>query len=244
MCSKGLKWCLALQLLLLPHCFLETSIQGHSEKKVFAVSGSNVSLKISDLPDNPQRFTWFYTRNQKILEWESNNSSPYYFKTKFKGRVTFDHQDGVLYICNVHKDDSSTYILKVLKDGLESTWTIPLKVFDPVPKPVIKIKKIQKVNNSCHLILLCVILDQPVNCTWYGDSGLLPENLQRNALEITVMPENYSKFYTCQVRNPVSDNNDTISFTSACQLAQSSGVAWTAEFLVVMIPTIVGLLWI
>lgn len=129
MCSGGSKWCLALELLLLPPLFLKTSIQGHSEHPVFAVSGSNVSLQISNLPDNHKKLTWFYTTNQKIVEWESNKPAPYYFHSKFKDRLTLDHRNGTLHIYKVLKTDSSTYVLKVLKEaGAEEEWKIPLQI--------------------------------------------------------------------------------------------------------------------
>nr|XP_019573709.1 PREDICTED: CD48 antigen isoform X1 [Rhinolophus sinicus] len=243
MCSGGSKWCLALELLLLPPLFLKTSIQaGHSEHPVFAVSGSNVSLQISNLPDNHKKLTWFYTTNQKIVEWESNKPEPYYFHSKFKDRLTLDHRNGTLHIYKVLKTDSSTYVLKVLKEaGAEEEWKIPLQVFNPVPKPEIKIKELQEVNNSCHLILSCVIVNQSLNYTWYRDSGPVPKELQSGELEITIKPQNYSRFYTCQVSNPVSKSNNTVYFTSTCKPARSSGVAWIATWLVVMVSTILGL---
>ncbi|KAM8818115.1 CD48 antigen isoform 1-T1 [Rhynchonycteris naso] len=243
MCSKGLKWYLSLKLLPLLHFFLETSIQARSEHQVLAVSGSNVSLGISNLPDNHQSLTWFYTSNQKIVEWDSNTHNPHYYKTKFKGRVILDLQNGALYISKVQKEDSSTYLLQVLKeDGTEEQRWITLEVFDPVPNPVIKIKKTQEMNNTCYLILSCEVLDQSVNYTWFTDSRTFPKELQKSILEITVKPQNYSSFYTCQVSNPVSKKSDTVHFTSVCKPAQSSGIAWISVWLVVMVSITLGLL--
>ncbi|XP_066111258.1 CD48 antigen [Saccopteryx bilineata] len=240
MCFKGLKWYLALKHLLLLHFFLETSIQARSEHQVLEVSGSNVSLGISNLPDNHQSLTWFYTSNQKIVEWESNTPKPHYYKNKFKDRVMLDLQNGTLYIYKVQKEDSSTYLLKVLKeDGTEEQRWITLKVFDPVPKPDIKIKT-QEVNNSC--ILSCESLDQSVNYTWITDSRTFPEELQKSILEFTIEPQNHYSSYTCQVSNPVSHNSHTVNVTSDCKLVQSSGVAWISVWLVVMVTTILGLL--
>ncbi|KAM5294162.1 CD48 antigen [Glossophaga mutica] len=244
MCSKGLKLCLTLELLLLPLCFLETSVQGYSEYLVSAVSGSNVTLPISNLLNNHLSLTLFYNSNKKILEWESDKPNPNFFKTTFKDRVTLDRKNGILYIYKVQKSDTSTYLLKVvMENGTEEERKIPLEVFDPVPKPVIKIEKMQEVNNSCFLILSCVIPDNTsIQYFWYRDSGPFPKELQSDVLNISIKPQDYSKFYTCQVSNPVSSNNGTVHFTSACKPARSSGVAWIAAWLVVMIPTILGLL--
>ncbi|XP_016070897.1 PREDICTED: CD48 antigen [Miniopterus natalensis] len=215
---------------------------GQSERPVFQVSGKNASLQISNLPENYQRLTWFYNTTQKILQWESNEPNPRFFRTKFKDRVMLCRENGALHISDVRKEDSSNYILKVLKSGIERGWKVPLQVFDPVPRPVIKIEKAQEVNNSCYLNLSCVVQDESVKYTWYGDSGPILEKLQSRVLEITVKPQTYSRFYMCQVSNPVSNSSDTVYFTSACKLAGSSGVAWTTEWLVVMILIILSLL--
>ncbi|XP_021537578.1 CD48 antigen isoform X3 [Neomonachus schauinslandi] len=195
MCSQRWEWCLALELLMLPHLFLATSIQGHSEHPVTTISGSNVSLQISSLPANYTQLTWLYTADQKILEWESKRTS--FFNSKFKERVRLN-QNHALCIYNVQKEDSSTYILRVLEEyGREKEWHIPLEV----------------------------------------------HGLQNFVLEITVEPQNYSKFYTCQASNPVSSKNDTVYFTLPCKLARSSGVAWIATWLMVMVPIVPGFLW-
>ncbi|KAI4548765.1 hypothetical protein MG293_001095 [Ovis ammon polii] len=53
---------------------------------------------------------------QKIVEWESGEPTKY-FDTKFKDRSTLDSQSGTLHIRKVEKEDSSTYLLRVLKDN-------------------------------------------------------------------------------------------------------------------------------
>lgn len=88
---------------------------------------------------------------------------------------------------------------------------------DPVSKPVINITKIKEVNNSCYLNLSCVAWGQSLNYTWYRDSGPFPKELWSSKLVINVEPQNYSKFYICQVSNPVSNKNRTVYFTSACE---------------------------
>lgn len=100
------------------------------------LSGSSVSLQLSNLTKNYLRLTWFYTTNQKILEWETNRPTPNYFNTKFKDRVTLDLQNGTLHIYDVQEEDSSTYILKVmLMTGFEEEWSIPLRVFGEFGEP-------------------------------------------------------------------------------------------------------------
>uniref|UniRef100_A0A8C9AF77 CD48 antigen n=1 Tax=Prolemur simus TaxID=1328070 RepID=A0A8C9AF77_PROSS len=243
MSSRGWEWCLAVELLLLPLLLLATNTQDHLTCEVIVVSGSNVSLQIfKSLPDNYKQLTWFYTIHQKIVEWDSGKSK--YFDSKFKGRVMLDPQSGALNIYNVQKEDSSTYLMRVSNaTGKEQEWKILLEVLDPVPTPAIKIEKTEETNNICHLKLSCVIPDRSVNCTWYGDSGPFSVACQNSVLELRVPePQKYSKFYTCKVSNPVSSKNDTVYFTPPCTLARSSGVDWIASWLVVMVPTSLGLL--
>lgn len=234
MCSRRREWSLTLGILLLPHLFLAISIQGHSK---YAIPGDNVTLHISNLPKNHKSLTWFYTTDQKIVEWEFNE--PKYFDTKFKGRATLDSQSGALHICKIQKEDSSTYLLRVLKDnGDEEEWKISLMVLDPVPKPVITVEKTGERNN-CNLTLFCVIQNQSVTYTWYWESG----SLQSSVLQVVHMPQNYAKSYTCQVSNPVSSQNSTINFISPCVQASSSEVARTATWLVIIVTTLLNLLW-
>ncbi|XP_057595980.1 CD48 antigen-like [Hippopotamus amphibius kiboko] len=242
MCSRRRELSLALGLLLQLHLFLTTSVQGNSK---YAASGSNVSLQISSLPAKYKSLTWFYTADQKIVGWDS--SKPKYFKTKFENRAKRDLPNGILHIHKVQEEDSGTYLLKVLKDTRdEEEERIQLVVLDPVPKPVINVTKIQDANNCypilscCYPILSCMIQEQSVNYSWCADFTL--KLLHNSVLKVTHTPQNYSRSYTCQVSNPVSSQNDTVNFISACGLAPSSKVAWTTTWLVVMVTT-VGLLY-
>ncbi|XP_069402218.1 CD48 antigen-like [Ovis canadensis] len=208
----------------------------------YATPGDNVSLQISNLPMKNRSLAWFYTTDQKIVERESGEPTKY-FDTKFKDRATLDSQSGTLHIRKVQKEDSSTYLLRVLKDnGHEEEYKISLMVLDPVPKPEINVNMTQKMN-TCNLTLSCGIQGHSVTYTWYWESGSFPKQLQSSVLEDVHTPESYSKSYTCQVSNPISRQNNTIHFTSPCVQASSSGVAWTATWLVIMVTTLVNLLW-
>nr|XP_054103652.1 CD48 antigen isoform X2 [Callithrix jacchus] len=243
MCSRGWFWCLALELLLLHLLVLATSIQGDSVEVINAVSGGNVTLSISEsLPENLQGITWFYTYNLKIADWDVRRLR--YYENRFKGRVRLDAQSGVLYMSNVQKEDANIYIFRVLKETMfEQEWTVRLQVFDPVPKPDIKIEKTAKVEDDCYLKLSCVIPDESVNYTWYGDKGPFPKEFQSGVLETTLKSQDYSRCYTCQVSNPVSSENDTVCFSPPCTLVRSFAVEWIASWLVITVPTILGLLF-
>uniref|UniRef100_A0A8D2B5G9 CD48 molecule n=1 Tax=Sciurus vulgaris TaxID=55149 RepID=A0A8D2B5G9_SCIVU len=194
------------------------SLADPSVLRKMAVSGSNVSLKISEeLFGNYKQLIWFYNTSQKIVEWEVLSPAVYY-RSSLKDRLSLDPQSPAhLHISKVQKEDSSTYILRVSKEsGKEQEWKITLQVFDPVPEPIIETEKAEEVNGSCYLTLSCVIQDQSVSYVWYGDSGAFPKELQKNVLEVTLNTQNQSRFYTCQVSNPVSSKNDTVYFIPPC----------------------------
>ncbi|XP_047387678.1 CD48 antigen [Sciurus carolinensis] len=243
MCSRRWDWCPVPGLLLLLS-LLVTSIQDPSVLRKMAVSGSNVSLKISEeLFGNYKQLIWFYNTSQKIVEWEVLSPAVYY-RSSLKDRLSLDPQSPAhLHISKVQKEDSSTYILRVSKEsGKEQEWKIPLQVFDPVPEPIIETEKAEEVNGNCYLTLSCVIQDQSVSYVWYGDSGPFPKELQKNVLEVTLNTQNQSRFYTCQVSNPVSSKNDTVYFIPPCTIARSSAVMWIVSWWMVVIPTAIGLL--
>ncbi|XP_013004660.2 CD48 antigen isoform X1 [Cavia porcellus] len=254
MCSRRWEWCSAVELLLLPllvagisgvldtsSCARSPILSQDSPEKITCISGSNVTLKTSKkMLDNYIHGTWFYTTNQKIVEWDSNK--PNYFNTKFKQRVELDPQSAALHIYNVEKSDSSTYLLRVSNEsGSEYDISIILEVFDPVPNFVIKTET-KEVSGVCYMNLSCEIPDQSVDYIWHTDSGPSPKELHRSVLQVTIPPQNKSNSYTCQISNPVSSQNDTVYFLPPCNLDRSSGVTHIVNLLVLLIPTIPVLL--
>lgn len=103
---------------------------------VTAVSGSNVSLCVSNLPSIYKQLTWFNTTKQKLLEWEPGKVK--YFDTKSRNRITFDPQSSALNISDVREEDSNTYLVRILKEGgTEHEWRLHLRVLGEwgSPKP-------------------------------------------------------------------------------------------------------------
>lgn len=213
----------------------------YSVPNVNAATGSNTTLNIFKTQLEPyKRVTWLHTLKQKILEYNSDGQYTIYNST-FKGRVNFEQTNGALHIHNVRKEDEGTYYMRVFSDG-EVESKINLKVFDPVSKPFIAINTTEELAGSCHLKLSCEVEDQPVDYTWYGESGPFLEKNLGGVLEISITPQNKSAFYTCQVSNPVSSKNETVYFISPCFLVRSSGARWIAAWLVVMAPIIHAIL--
>lgn len=237
MCFRKWGWCLVLKSLL----SLVTGYQDHSVPDINVATGSNVTLTISKDPLGLyKRLTWLHTTSQKILEFPYGGEETI-FESEFKDRVHLDKTNGALHIFYVRKKDRGTYYMRVLRDT-EDQWKINLGVFDPVPRPSIKIEKTQELTDSCHLKLSCEVEvqeEQRVDYTWYENSGPFRPRNPGNVLELIITPQNKSTFYTCQVSNPASSKNDTVYFVPPCMLARSSGVHWIATQLMVMTLNIV-----
>ncbi|KAM5237516.1 CD48 antigen [Ctenodactylus gundi] len=197
--------------------YIMLAVQG--PEKFIAVSGSNVSLQSSRRLPGYTHLTWFFTSNQKIVEWDASEFK--YFNTTFQDRVKLDPQSTVLHIFNVQKGDSSTYLLRLANEnGADTVIKIILEVFDPVPQPVIKIEKTEEVNGNCHMKLLCEGENSSVTYSWYTDSEHLPNKQKESVLDVVLNPRNQSKFYTCQISNPVDSKNDTVYFFPPCTLGK------------------------
>ncbi|KAM9688636.1 CD48 antigen [Trichechus inunguis] len=241
MCYRGKEWYLVLELLLLPQLFRVNSIQARSEHRVFAVTGSTMSLDVPK-PGSYRQFAWIYLADsQKIVE-RIVNQQPTWFQPALQGRVHLEN-NGTLYIYRVQKNDSTQYLLQALEtSGVEQESLFLLEVHDPVSKPVIKAEEKKEENNSCYLKLLCETLSKSVNYTWYVDSELSQQERQNAVFEIRLKPEYHPKSFTCKVSNPVSSQSDKVYFIPPCDVARSSGVAWIATWLVVMVPVVLSLL--
>ncbi|KAI4579467.1 hypothetical protein MJT46_000835 [Ovis ammon polii x Ovis aries] len=158
----------------------------------YATPGDNVSLQISNLPKNHRSLTWFYTTDQKIVEWESGEPTKY-FDTKFKDRAMLDSQSGTLHIRKVQKEDSSTYLLRVLKDkGHEEEYKIPLMVLGPAASGIPK-KLVGAIGGSV-IFPLNLSVNLVDSIIWVFNSTTLvtiqPKTADKNALIIVTQKRN------------------------------------------------------
>lgn len=103
------------------------SLTDHSELEINAKTGSNITLQVFKNPlETYKLITWLYTKKQKILEYEYNNTEITY--AGYRGRVDFDKITGALLIYNIRKEDKGHYYMRVLKKTEEEYEKI-LNVF-------------------------------------------------------------------------------------------------------------------
>lgn len=92
-----------------------------------ALTGGQVSLAGPNVPSMYNEITWFFSANLKILVQDSNGVM--FFKNHLENRVSLGDK-GTLHIHFLRKNDSSTYILRLLKrDGTVEERQVPLQVY-------------------------------------------------------------------------------------------------------------------
>lgn len=235
MCSRGPGYRLVpgFPLLLLPAFFLVVRAQGGSVPLVTALSGTSVTLHIPGLPTYTW-LTWMFNKEQKILDWDDEKITIY--DKRFYDRVNLSNSSLVIH--NVQKEDSSTYLLNVFKpDGEEVEKKIQLKVFEPVPKPTVKIESTRVENKRCVLNLSCVVPTPDVTYIWFENSDKTKTISNESVLQVTLQ-ENGAGSYNCCVSNPVSSNYNTVKHTPPCTSDNSSGMAWGAAWHTILWPTL------
>ncbi|XP_049633021.1 CD48 antigen [Suncus etruscus] len=228
--------CLVLDFLLLSGWFLEPQVQGQPTVPVTtALTGSQVSLAGPNLPSMYKEIAWLFSANLKILIQDS--TGVVFFKNHLENRVSLG-TNGTLHIHFLRKNDSSVYILQLLKmDGTVEERQVPLQVYDPVPTPVITVQNLQHRGPGCFLNLSCHVpsSETHINYSWLGPKGFLSSN---HVLEVTT---DTSVSYTCQARNSLSSSNSTVSF-AACSEEHSSGRLDMAAWLLVLKPLVLQFL--
>lgn len=200
-----------------------------------ALTGSQVSLAGPNLPSMYKEITWFFSANLTILVQDSNGVM--FFKNHLENRVSLGDK-GTLHIHSLRKNDSSVYILRLLKkDGTVEERRVPLQVYDPVPTPVITVQNLQHQGPGCSLNLSCHVpsSETHINYSWLGPKGFLSSG---HVLNVTT---DTSVSYTCQARDSLSSSNSTVSFAT-CSEEHSSGRLDMAAWLLVLKPLVLQFL--
>lgn len=103
-------------------------IAGQSrEPMTTALTGSQVSLAGPSLSNLYKEITWFFSANLTILVQDSYGVM--FFKNHLENRVSLG-ENSALHIHSLRKNDSSEYILRLLKrDGTVEERRVPLRVY-------------------------------------------------------------------------------------------------------------------
>uniref|UniRef100_A0A8C6FU84 CD84 molecule n=1 Tax=Moschus moschiferus TaxID=68415 RepID=A0A8C6FU84_MOSMO len=111
-------------------------------------------------------------------------------------------------------------------------------------KPKITQSFVTSVNSTCNVTLTCSVDKEEKNVTYSWS----PYREEGNVLQIFQTPDNQEEAYTCTVRNPVSNNSDSISGQQLCaditmsphihRTGLMSGLA-VLSLLIIILPSVV-----
>ncbi|XDV14467.1 hypothetical protein PO909_014710, partial [Leuciscus waleckii] len=170
---------------------------------VVGAVGGQVSFGPDKPPPPPvSSITWKHitgVETVKAIEWEDGvTDTP---NQRFKGITTLDTATGQITIKNLKIEHSGVYTIDI--SGKEQAQRYTLTVMEPVPKPVIEIKKMT--DNPGVVYLICEYSDKII---WKKSAG---ETLTGSAHHPKGEFINVTKggnpeiFYTCTLQNTVGE---------------------------------------
>ncbi|XP_026719804.1 SLAM family member 5 [Athene cunicularia] len=128
--------------------------------------------------------------------------------------------NNTLKISHLQKNDSSMYQVYLEDEvGKEHIESILLTVYDLVPKPTVNAKVISADPELCEAILECSVGLEGVTYKWIPHSKFPLGSGGASEQRVAFNPSMGT--YTCQVSNPVSSNNASLTYRHPC--------SWTAE---------------
>nr|XP_034376007.1 SLAM family member 5-like isoform X2 [Arvicanthis niloticus] len=132
----------------------------------------------------------------------------------YKGRIEVINQTYDLVIRNLRMEDAGTYKADINEENPEKTITksYHLHIYRRLQKPKITQSLILSLNNTCNGTLTCSVEKEEKNVTYSWS----PSEEKSNVLRIFHSPMDQNLTYTCTVRNPVSNNSDSVTVLQSC----------------------------
>nr|XP_005314434.3 CD48 antigen [Chrysemys picta bellii] len=148
-----------------------SSLQAYEDKEVprsqvNGTVGGTVYLnpKLS-VPKQYKQITWRFNTTQKILikKWGQSESYP---SDYFRNKLHY-HENHMLEINQLEKKDSSTYRMEVEDNQSQETNELfRLDVYEPVPKPSVKVTIRVNKDGWCNVTLVCIVDATQVTYRW------------------------------------------------------------------------------
>ncbi|XP_057351075.1 natural killer cell receptor 2B4 isoform X6 [Manis pentadactyla] len=196
-----------------------------SAHHVVRLSGASVCLRPSStvrIEAYSVRWKVQWPSNSKcyvILTWKNTLGMKYENRTlnHFNNRLRFSIQDLTLHIDAAQHQDSGLYFLELTnQSGHVSQCKFQVSVFDHVEEPRVLGQWKALDTGKCQVTLSCLVSrGGDVSYAWYRGSELIrtSRNLTRLEVQIDV---NSSHTYACNVSNPVSWADNTLTLTPGC----------------------------
>uniref|UniRef100_A0A3B1K539 Ig-like domain-containing protein n=1 Tax=Astyanax mexicanus TaxID=7994 RepID=A0A3B1K539_ASTMX len=213
------------------HCVVSGVLftAGEEGVKLQELEGNTVTLHtgLTGVQSEAQ-ILWFYRSeksdikivNSQIIRGEDITD---YYTDRFRYRLQLIRSSGSLTIRNISREDSGVYTLQIITGPSVSVWRFSVKVYAPVPKPVIRTRAESRSalpRGSCSPV--CSVENgEDVSLSWYEDkeriSSISRADSSDSSLHLLLnrtFPSNYT--YTCVSDNPVSNQSIHLNITQLC----------------------------
>ncbi|XP_056401942.1 CD48 antigen-like [Hyla sarda] len=130
-------------------------------------------------------------------------------------KYQFNENNGSVVIHNLQKDDEKKYELLLEKEnGEEEFCNIRVKVYERISNLRVTVTE-DSLNDTCMVTMNC-LMDTGENVTlgWRKDDKNLSH--EGSTLEIGITSDNANSTYTCNAKNPVSEQSSNHTLSSAC----------------------------
>ncbi|XP_059215993.1 SLAM family member 9-like [Centropristis striata] len=174
------------------------------DKPTYVKKGGTQELVLRPPPaDRITNILWKF-KGDLLAEWVETPPVPLFYYEPFEGRSTLDITTGRLVINSMTTNDSGVYTVEVNLKVHSTSYNV--KVIEEVPKPTVEVKPLACGPESVQCKLTCVAENpeaEPVTYSWKRDDGDWTES--GKDLSITKEGDSSVKTFTCQAKNPVSE---------------------------------------
>uniref|UniRef100_A0A8C1EJJ6 Si:ch211-132g1.3 n=1 Tax=Cyprinus carpio carpio TaxID=630221 RepID=A0A8C1EJJ6_CYPCA len=208
------------------------------EVNVFGEVGGTVSFRPARIDPSVSSIIWKHRsstrRVVKVIEWdvEDGVSIP---NPRFKDITTLDKKTGEITITKFNFEHSGFYTIDINSKEQEQRFT--LEVLAPVPKPVIKIEKIEMNPNAVNL--KCEYNETIIWKNSAGETLKGSPHTPKGELITAEKKGNPDVFYTCTLKNAVSESTSDPVYER--DLFEESGLWWIA---LIVIPVLILALFV
>ncbi|XP_016355522.1 SLAM family member 7-like isoform X2 [Sinocyclocheilus anshuiensis] len=204
-------------------CAVFIAIRAASEVNIVGEVGGRVSFRPTSINPPVSSIIWKHKNSigpvVKATEWDEDDG----FNTpnqRFKGITTLDKETGEITITNLNIEHSGLYTIDI--NSKEQEQIFYLEVLAALPKPEIKIEKIEINPNAVYLIC-----EYSETIIWKNSAGETlkgsPQSPKGELLKVEKQG-NPEVFYTCTLKNAVRESTSDPVYER--DLFEESGPWW------------------
>uniref|UniRef100_A0A8C2GW74 SLAM family member 7-like n=1 Tax=Cyprinus carpio TaxID=7962 RepID=A0A8C2GW74_CYPCA len=223
-------------------CFVFIAIRAASGevRNEFGEVGGKVSFGSTSLNPSVTSIIWKHRSSTgpivKAIEWDPAEDPDVSIPNpRFKDITTLNEKTGEITITNLTVEHSGFYTIDI--NSKEQEQRFSLTVMAPLPKPVIKIEKIEMNPNAVNL--KCEYNETIIWKNSAGETLKGSPHTPKGELITAEKKGNPDVFYTCTLKNAVSESTSDPVYER--DLFEESGLWWIA---LIVIPVLILALFV